>query len=367
MSFSMLCEAPPLVLEPAKLRDALGVIEVDDLPDPQPECTVRAKDATPLIERLWRIALADVESNIVRNGHAEYFGAGDKFGLRIYTRDISYSGLLGLNRLYPDLMRKSLEHTREVRRRLGFTVSQGHQLDAIDVDWNIAFEHEPDLLATHHTNSYTRRTDDVVWLWCAQDLFADSASPADWKWLYETGNWCFKRFYEPFFDPEDGLYRGQATFVDAHHPNRHHKATGYPQDWEFGDCILLKATCTNCLYVKGLEVMADCAGRLGLEVEAAAWLGRATALKAAIRRELRRPDGTFAYYKDRHGRLADRRAALGSAFAVLLGIVEGQEAKAALAGYPVTDAGIPLFHPFFPPTARTYHNQSSWPFVDTFF
>ena len=33
--------------------------------------------------------------------------------------------------------------------------------------------------------------------------------------------------------------------------------------------------------------------------------------------------------------------------------------------YPVTDGGVPLFHPFFA-EADWYHNNSSWPFVDTF-
>jgi len=39
---------------------------------------------------------------------------------------------------------------------------------------------------------------------------------------------------------------------------------------------------------------------------------------------------------------------------------------AAVRDYPVTDGGVPLLHPFFD-RDDFYHNNSSWPFVDTFF
>jgi len=89
-------------------------------------------------------------------------------------------------------------------------------------------------------------------------------------------------------------------------------------------------------------------------------------LKDAIRRQLRREDGTLSYFKDKQGVLQERREALGCALAVLSGVVTGGEATAALKDYPVTDGGVPLFHPFFP-EPDWYHNNSSWPFVDTFF
>jgi len=231
---------------------------------------MRLKNATPLIERLWRIALSDVESNIVRlPDGSTYFGAGSGFGARIYTRDISYAGILSLNRLYPEIMRKSLEHTRRVRLKLGFAVSRAHKVDGIEVDWAVEDISEEEFLAKYRTNSYTRRTDDVVWLWCAGDLFERCGSPDDWRWVYETGKECFQRLYDPFFDPEDGLYRGQASFIDIHYEDT--KATGYPSEWTVSDCVHIKATSTNCLYVKGLEVMSVAARKLGLADEAASW------------------------------------------------------------------------------------------------
>ncbi len=355
---------PPLILNGSSVTDALCTISLNDLPDPQPKLEVRLENESCLIERLWRIALADVESNLVETDDGKYFGAGALFNIIVFTRDISYSGILGLNKLYPEIMRLSLKATREVRSRLAFKVQTGYVLENIDVPWQPEEITEQGFAQKYHTNSYCRRTDDVVWLWAAYDLFSKHGTNDDWQWLYEMGNKFFDEFYDPFFDSEDGLYRGQASFVDIH--SVVHKATGYPQDWDLKDCILIKSLSTNCLYVRGLEVMAAVSERFGHKNVADKWEVRAADLRKAIRENFLNSDGTLSYFKDKHGNLQPRRDALGSAFAVLMDIVEGEEARAALKDYPVTDFGVPLFHPFFP-VNNYYHNNTSWPFVDTFF
>jgi len=103
-----------------------------------------------------------------------------------------------------------------------------------------------------------------------------------------------------------------------------------------------------------------------LREEADGWRRRAKELKNAIRSELRNEDGTFAYFKLPDGSLEPRREALGTALSVLFGVVEGEEAARALKDYPVTDAGVPILHPFYPHDG-CYHNNSSWPFADAFF
>lgn len=345
------------------ITDAIGTLELNDLPNPQPQCSIRLFETTPLIERLWRIALSDIESNIVETEDEVYFGAGSEFGVRVYTRDIAYSGILGLNRLYPKIMLNSIRQTRKLRSALKFRVSQGHALNPIDAPWIEEAQSESEFLKTWKTNSYTRRTDDVVWLWCSADLLTHHKID-QWQWLYETGKHFFQNFYQPFYDPRDGLYYGQASFIDIHFVGK--KTTGYPQDWSIEDCAMVKSLSTNCLYLQGLKVMELAATRTGHTAEAQDWLKRSERLQAAIRQTFRREDGSMAYLKDRSGQLQPRREALGSALAVLSGAVSGNEAKDALANYPVTDGGVPLFHPFFD-TPQWYHNNSSWPFVDTFF
>ncbi len=336
-----------------------------ELPVKNPNCAVELKpSAGPLLQKLWKIALDDIEANIVETERGQYFGAGAHFGVRVYTRDISFSGVLGLNMLYPEIMRRSLDLTRELRWELGFGVAKGYEISAIDAPWNVIVDDEREMSERYHTNSYARRTDDVIWLWAAADLLHETdADRKDWEWLYDWGKRFFGTFYAPFFDPQDGLYRGQSTFVDITFVQ--HEATGYPAGWSIEDCITCKATSTNALYVKGLDVMAEAARKLGRR-EADEWQRRADTLRAAMRRELLQADGTFAYLKDRHGRLDSRRHNLSEALAVLFGVVRGEDARRAMAGYPYSDKGVPLYHPFHE-SSSCYHNNSSWPFADSIF
>jgi len=362
---AFLHEQPSLRLAAELVADDLRTIHLRDLPAPVPANGTRLSRATPLTQRLWEIALANVESNVVETENGRYFGAGTKFGPRVYTRDISFAGVLGLNQLYPGLMKSSLEVTRRLRFKLGLRVSRGYAVPGIDAKWEELDLEEREYLQQFHSNSYTRRTDDVIWLWAAGDLFDRHPQLADYAWLYATGERCFREFYDPFFDPADGLYRGQATFVDIHFFT--HKTGGYPQSYSVQDCVRVKALSLNCLYVRGLEVMSRAARELGRPEEAAVWQARAERLRRAISDRLRNENGQLVYFKGPDGVLQERRDALGLALAVLFDVVTGDDARRQLADYPVTAAGVPLFHPFFDHEARIYHNHAAWPFVDTLF
>ena len=208
------------------------------------------------------------------------------------------------------------------------------------------------------TNSITRRTDDVVWIWAADDLFAKYPKLADWQWLYSNGKENFKIQYDPWFDDSDGLFRAQPIFQDL-------TSSAYPKGMTISDCVLLKATSTNCIYYKAMLTMAKAAEKLNLKSEAEEWRKRALSLKNAIKKELMFPDGTFTYYKDRNGVKMQNQHNLGTAFAILFNVVEGKDAKKAIENYPITDKGTPLIYPFLT-SNRGDHNEASWPFCDTF-
>jgi hypothetical protein len=76
-----------------------------------------------------------------------------------------------------------------------------------------------------------RRADDVVRLWALGELTAADGSTAAWRAFYETGEECFRRLYNPMFDPMSGLYCGQASFIDVHFDTDTYHANGYPQLW----------------------------------------------------------------------------------------------------------------------------------------
>ncbi len=360
-----LYEQGPLVMAEDSVRDAIGAYSLAKLPNPEPKCRVRLQgdNITPLTERLWKIALDDAEHNLVTSESGTvYFGAGSQYGLRIYERDIAVSGVLGLNRFYPEIMLSSLKVAREIRKELGYKVSAPLVVKEIDAPWEVIAQIDKEIMAKYRTNSYTRRTDDVAWLWAVDDLFTLHPKLADWAWMAENGELFFKDFYAPWFDQSDGLYRGQPLFHDI-------QSSAYPKGMSIADCVLLKSLATNCLYYRGMQAMAKACEKSGRTVaENRQWLDRAAALKAAILKTFTQPDGALAYYKDRHGKLMLNRSGYATAFAVIFGIVEGNAAKAAYAGFPTPDNGIPLFFPFIADTeGSVWHNQASWPFCDTFF
>jgi hypothetical protein len=356
-----------LKLEADRLIEPLGVITVEDLGDPQPKHPLRLKNVTPMTDAIWRAALENCEASLVEFEGKRYFAAGAEWGIRVYTRDISYGGILGANRIFPKEMMQTLKVTRERRRNLGFRVSNEHHvIHAIKAPWKAEGMGELAFLKKYRTNSYSRRTDDVVWLWCAEDLLlVKSDTPMEeWEWLYSEGKWFFENMYAPFFDKSDGLYWGQATYVDIGY-------SGYPmgKDPAFkssADCVMIKALSTSSLYFQGLSVLARTARRLGKDEEAEVWRSRAEALQVSIIKALGRPDGTLACYKDKLGKTHDRREALGTAIAVLTHVVEGEDAKRAIATYPITEWGVPTFTPWLD-NKTAYHNNASWPFVTALF
>lgn len=325
--------------------------------------------SSPLLSALWDNALSDVErSYCLENEFGRTFAAGgygkNWVGLT-FNRDTSLSGLLALNALFPEEMLTSMKTIRASRLKLGWACYPDRVIEGVpgvevcDMDLT-AFK------ARFHKASSINKTDDVVWIWCMYDLLARGELPeAEWRWTYETALECFSRFYDPLFDPADGLYFGQALFIDV-------GLSGYPDGWcEYDQascnrCVWIKAASTNALYVKAMRCLGEIARRLGREGEAEDWEARARALRQAMRTHLRFADGTYAYFRHRTGELEPRRDVLGTALCVLLDIAAPEEAADALGGYPVTAYGAPLIHPFYERDDRPYHNHAAWPFADTF-
>ena len=359
-SQKLVFEKEPLVLKINSLEDGLGQFVTDDLPNVSPKNNIALKpEATPLIKKMWNIALHDVELNLITNDYGTYFAAGRRYTDRVYTRDISFAGILGLNAVYPKEMMTSLRVTRNVVSKMGYKVSAEEIIKEIDAPWEAITDDRKQIMALFKSNSITRRTDDVVWIWAADDLFKSHPEMADWNWLYTNGKNNFELFYAPWYDKTDGLFRGQNTFQDL-------QSNGYPEGYSQADCVLIKSTSTNCLYYKAMLSLANAAQKCHLTKESKVWTKKADLLKKAILKELLLPEGTFTYFEDRNGKVLPNQHNLGTAFAIIFGIVKGEAARKAIDYYPLNQYGTPLIHPFLD-TGTGDHNAAAWPFCDTFF
>lgn len=341
------------------VRDHAGEFSADSLRKVEPECGRKLTcKVTELTDKMYNIALFDCEQNIVTNHYGTYFAAGRRYTDRIYTRDIAIAGILGLNYYYPDLMLNSLKISREVRKKLGWKTTPKGVIKEIDAPWEVVAATEPEIMAKYKTNSYTRRTDDVIWIWSVYNIYQISPDLADWNWLYSTAKQFFEDFYFPLYDSSDGLFRGQPVYHDITN-------SAYPKGYEASDCILLKASSTNSVYYKALCVMTEAADRLGLESESEEWKSMANKLKNGFKKFLLDENGKVVYYIDRYGIQSDRQEILGVSFPVICGVLDGEAAREAVIDYPFDGTGIPLIQPFLDNNGP--HNKASWPFCSTFY
>ena len=365
-----------LRLEDEQLISHGQTLQVDDLPLAQPNSTLTLRNASPIVERLWGCAVADLEANIISRDEIQYFAAGGRgagWDGRMFVRDTSLAGILGLNRLFPELMLKSQILMRERFFERLWNTPRDHVFG-----WQHLTEEVEDLGLAEYADKYCfsppmRCTDDVVWVWCMADLLERMDAPGfRWQWFLDTAERCFSEFYDYFLAEEDGLYRGQSIFMDI-------GWQGYPPSFgriwprsyartpePYRRTVELKASSTNAAYVAAMDRLAQAAGRLGKAKTRDLWRARGARLRTAIRNHLRRDDGTFAVYKHVDGTLEPRQDALGTALLVLSETVLGDEADEAIRNYPVTGWGVPLLYPFFD-NKEPYHNKAAWPFVDGFF
>ena len=339
------------------------------LPQASPKLDIKYTGKDKIFQQMWDIALEDIEKNYcIDTDYGVVYAAGGynahkDWGGIAFNRDTAYSGLLALNTLYPNEMLTSLKAIREYRDKVKFKCTPQSELEGIegvevlDVDFT-------EFKKRFHEGPAIALTDDVAWIWCAYDLIKKNKFD-EWQWFYETACENFKNYYSPFFDETDGLYFGQPTFIDV-------GDYGYPESFGYhtkeakNNSVWIKATSTNALYYKALKVMAEVAEILGRNDEADEWKKQARNLKDAILKNLRFEDGTFTYFKHKNGTLEDRHEALGTAFVVLLDIVEGEDAKVALSACTFTQYGVVLIYPFYG-NGNSLHNNATWPFVDTFY
>lgn len=348
-------------------------------PDFKPRLTLKMKDSAPeSLKRAWELAVFEAEANISPCPYGgEYFTAGGRGGWfdMLFGQDTVACGLLAFNRLYPEVMKNQIRSYVLARLNIGFMCPDGWLLENCDRAIPLGMDvWQPNSRAFceryHMSPALNRSGQDVGWLWCAADLFERSGDRMDWAWLLGMGEIFFDYFYRPFYDETDGLYFGQASFIDV-------GWNGYlfaldpslTKEQERNADVWIKATSTNALYVRGMDAMARAAEILGRENEAEKWRTRAENLREAIRTHLRLPDGTFSYFMHKNGELEPRREALGAAYCILADVVTGNEAKIALAADQLqfSEAGVSLFYPFYEENPGIYHNKGAWPFATTFY
>ncbi|HET6629429.1 MAG TPA: hypothetical protein VFG91_06620 [Woeseiaceae bacterium] len=214
--------------------------------------------------------------------------------------------------------------------------------------------------------SYPISTDRVVWALAAEELLKYLDGGARDEFLavaFEAVRNTVEHDRAVVYDPRDGLYRGETSFLDW-------REQSYPP-WTADDTVHIgtsKALSTNVLHLRALEIAATLAREHGDSELADRYAGWAQSLAIAVRERFYLPDtGLFSSFimTPRDPAPVRRYDLLGSALAVLSGVATPEQARAAVAGYPQLPKGPPVIWPQ-QPGVPIYHNRAVWPFVTAY-
>lgn len=310
-----------------------------------------------MFDALYALALVEVEENSVDAIRDGAFDEGNplpcppggcfetgRLWNYVWTRDTAYAVDLGLAAVDPVRAANSLGFKLSARR-------EGGDLQIVQ--------------DTGSGGSYPVSTDRVVWAFGARTLLRHWAGPdaeafADRAYEAMVNTAAHDRVVA--FDPTDGLYRGEQSFLDW-------REQSYPP-WTRDDTVHLgmsKALSTNVGHYQLLRLLAELAEARDADA-AATYAAQAEALRQAIRDRLwLEGEGQLSSFVTTGLDPAPARRfdLLGAALAVLTEVATPAQAARIVAGYPHTAKGPPVLWPQQQDIA-IYHNRGIWPFVTAY-
>jgi hypothetical protein len=261
----------------------------------------------------------------------------------------------------PEEVIDHLKMTRKLRLSVGFKHSRGHEIPIVTLDNQLIDIPEHEFVKRYGTNSISRRTDDIVWVLGWYSCWLVLRDDQLLREMVDTYEVFDSVLYCHLYDPSDGLYHGQAAFLDI-------GRTGYPEKLMRNRqlCTVIKSLSTNSLYHSAFRRLATACSILGLREKEEEFEKQAAAIKKSIRTSFYHPDGYYAYFIHPDGRLEPGMEQLGSAFSYLSGIVSEEESFRNLRDDHRNQYGAPVFYPFYHYTTGG-HNNAIWPFADMIF
>ncbi|QZT36151.1 hypothetical protein K5X82_12760 [Halosquirtibacter xylanolyticus] len=285
----------------------------------------------PLLNALYAMALEEAKADSEKDGT---WRTGQKWG-GVWTRDVSYSTILGVGMIDPTRSLTSLRKKVRGGRIVQDTGSGGA--------WPVSSDRVVWTLAAWEV--YKIMGDDA-WLKEAYDIISKSVED-DWKIVY---------------DPMTGLMRGESSFLDW-------RKQTYPRWMDNVDIYSSKNLGTNAAHYEVYQILQQMAALLGDNEKLLVYKQRAESLKLAINKHLWQPQSGY-YGQYLYGRGADvlspKSETLGEAFTVLFDVADHQKSESVISKMPVVAYGAPCVYPQIP-SIRPYHNNGIWPFVQAFY
>lgn len=282
-----------------------------------------------LPEALYNMSLEELRMLITEDNT---FDTGAKWP-GVWTRDVSYSVLLSLAIIEPEIAKNSLLKK----------VQNGHIIQD-----------------TGTGGAYPVSTDRVTWALAAWEVYK---ATGDREWLSKAFH-IIRNSVEAdltnAWNDEIHLFRGESSFLDW-------RGQSYPRWMEPVHIYESYNLGTNAVFYRALNILVEM-GSL-LNENTGKYEEIAQQVKAGINEllwiERKGYFGQYLYGKN-YPVLSDRSEALGGHLAVLFDVVKNKErAKKFVAYHPVVEYGVPTIYPQIP-EIPPYHNNGIWPFVQAY-
>ena len=291
----------------------------------------RYQSPYPLPDALYNMALEEMVNAVEPDST---FRTGKEWA-GVWTRDVSYSIILSMAHLQPEVARQSL--LRKVNRKKKIIQDTG-----TGGAWPIS-------------------TDRMIWAVAAWELYKVTGDQ-DWlKEAYTIITNSINDDLQNIYDKETGLVKGESSFLDW-------REQTYPKWMQPADIFESQNLGTNAVHYQANKVAALMAAQLNDQQAAAKYAAIADQIKTAINRHLWLPSKNYYaqyLYGRKHKIVSPRAEALGEALCVIFGLAEGERRTLLLQHTPVTPYGISCIYPQIP-NIPPYHNNAVWPFVQSY-
>lgn len=253
----------------------------------------------------------------------------------VWTRDISYSIILSMAHLQPEVAKKSLMRKVNKKKKIIQDTGTG--------------------------GAYPCSTDRMIWATAAWEIYK-ATGDKDWlQQAYIIIKNSVDDDMQNAYDKITGLVKGESSFLDW-------REQTYPKWMQPADIYESENLGTNAVHYNANIVLAEMATLLKKQADVLKYTANAAKIKTGINKHLWMPGkGYLAQYL--YGRnfkmLSPRGEALGEALCVYFNIADAVKQKSLIESVPVTDYGITCIYPQIP-GLPPYHNNAVWPFVQSY-
>ena len=286
---------------------------------------------TRMEEALFNLALEEVSiavepDSTLRTGK-EWSG--------VWTRDVSYSILLGVSHLQTQASINSLVRKVDALGRIIQDTGTG--------------------------GSWPCSTDRNIWAVAAWEIYKVTG---DKKWL-EYIYPIIKRSLEDdiliSLDHQTGLLRGESSYLDW-------REQEYPRWMTPVDIYTSENLGTECVHYRAFSILAELESMFGTAEDAARYSTIAEGIRDGVNKYLWMQDkGYYAQFLYGRSNLSTspRSETLGEALAILWGVASEQQAASICSSVPCQDYGTSCFFPNIADMSP-YHNDAMWPFEQAY-